>query len=129
MSMSAIGTTRIVNPLQALSLILSLLVLIGWGTLAYAAKPSVTAQHQACERVGELKVSLGQVMAERDEARAQLAAAEEEVADLKAARDRLTAEREETQAQLATAQQEIAALTKSLEDLQPKPRKRGASAP
>ena len=104
MSMSAIGTTRIVNPLQALSLILSLLILIGWGPFAYA-KSSTTAQREACERVGELKVSLGQVMAERDEARAQLAAAEEEVADLKAAQDRLTAEREETQAQLAAAQQ------------------------
>ena len=100
MSMSAIGTPRIVNSFQALSLVLSLLVLIGWGALAYA-KSSATAQREACERVGELKVSLGQVMAERDEA----------------------------QAQLAAAQQEMAVLAKRLEDLQPKPRKRGASAP
>jgi hypothetical protein len=99
--MSAIGITRIVNPLQALSLVLSLLVLIGWGTFADAAKSSATAQRQACEHVGELKVSLGQVMAERDEARAQLAA----------------------------AQQEVAVLTKRLEDLQPKPRKRGCLRP
>jgi septal ring factor EnvC (AmiA/AmiB activator) len=126
--MNATGITRTVSSLQALSLILSLLALIGWGTCAYAAKSSATAQRQACEHVGELKVSLGQVMAERDEARAQFAAAQEEVADLKAAWDRLTTEREETQAQLAAAQQEIAALAKRLEDLQPKPRKRGASA-
>jgi len=32
--------------------------------------------------VGELKISLGQVMAERDEARAQLAAAQKELAEL-----------------------------------------------
>ena len=56
---------------------------------AYAAESSATAQREACEGVGELKVSLGQVLAERDEARAQLAAAEEEVADLKAAQDRI----------------------------------------
>ena len=127
--MDATGITRTVNPPQALSLALSLLVFVGWGTFAYAANPSATAQRQACERVGELKVSLGQVMAERDEARAQLATAQEAVAELKADRDRLLAEHEETEAQFAAAQQEIAALTKRVEDLQPKPRKRGASGP
>ena len=126
--MSAIGITRTKSPLQALRLVLSLLGLIGWETFAYA-NSSATAQRQACERVGELKVSLGQVMAERDEARAQLAAAQEEAADLKAGQDRLTAERDEAKSQLAAAQQEIAALTKRLEGLQPKPRRRGASAP
>ncbi len=127
--MGAIGIIRTVNPLQALSLALSLLILVGWGTFADAAKSSATAQQQACEHVGELKISLGQVMAERDEARAQLATAQEEVAELKADRDRLLAEREETEAQFAAAQQEIAALTKRLEDLQPKPRKRGCLRP
>ncbi len=56
--MDATGITRTVNPLQAFSLALSLLVLVGWGTFAYAAKSSATAQPQACERIGELKVSL-----------------------------------------------------------------------
>jgi|tagenome__1003787_1003787.scaffolds.fasta_scaffold12641548_1 hypothetical protein len=41
--MSAIGITMTVNPLQALSLVLSFLVLIGWGTFADAAKSSERA--------------------------------------------------------------------------------------
>ena len=90
--MSETDRMQSVTMLRVFRLVLCLLVLAGWSTVADAANPSATAQRQACEQVGELKVSLGQAMAERDEARAQLAA----------------------------AQEEIAALTRKLEDLKPK---------
>ena len=90
--MSETDKMQSVIMLRVFRLVLCLLVLAGWGTVADAASPSAAAQRQACVQVGELKVSLGQVMAERDEARAQLAA----------------------------AQEEIAALTRILEDLKPK---------
>src|SRR3712207_2917707 len=99
--MSETGITRNMAMLRVFSLVLSLLALAGWGTLAYADKSSTAAQRQPCEQVGELKIRLGQVMAERDEARAQLAA----------------------------AQEEIAALTKRLEDHKPKSQRRGGAGP
>jgi outer membrane murein-binding lipoprotein Lpp len=77
---SEMGITRNVTALRALSLIMGLLAVAGWGTFAYAAKSSATAQQRLSEQVGELKVSQGQLIAERDEAKAQLAAARDELA-------------------------------------------------
>ena len=52
-------------------------------------------------------------MADRDQARA-------EVTDFKASRDQLTTARDEAKAQLIAAQQKVAALTKRLEEAQAK---------
>lgn len=109
--MSERGTTRTVNALRALSLVMGLLAVTGWGTFAYATKSSATAQQQLTEQVGELKVRQGQLIAERDQAKA-------EVADLKARWDHLVAERVDAQAQLAVARGEIAMLQKQVEQLQ-----------
>jgi len=87
---------------------MGLLAVTGWGTFAYAAKSSAAAHHQLTEQVGELKVSQGQLFAERDQAKA-------EVADLKARRDQLGAELVDVQAQLAVAREEIAMLQKQLQ--------------
>ena len=65
--MSEMGTTRTVNALWALSFVMGLLAVTGWGTFAYAAKSSATAQQQLTEQVGELKVSQGHFIAERDQ--------------------------------------------------------------
>jgi peptidoglycan hydrolase CwlO-like protein len=123
--MSERGTTRTVNALGALSLVMGLLAVTGWGTFAYAAKSSAAAHHQLTEQVGELKVSQGQLFAERDQAKA-------EVADLKARRDQLGAELVDAQAQLAVAREEVVMLQKQVEHLQAKASATGsvrASAP
>lgn len=127
--MSEMGITRNVTALRALSLIMGLLAVAGWGTFAYAAKSSATAQQRLSEQVGELKVSQGQLIAERDEAKAQLAAARDELADLKAGRDQLFAERDEARAQLAAAREEVTALTKRLEEAQAKASQTGSVRP
>ena len=108
--------------LRVFSLVMGLLALAGWGTFAYAARRSAATQQQLQEQVGELKVSQGQLMAERDQARA-------EVADLNARRDQLTAERDEAKAQLTAAQQGVAALTKRLEEAQAKAAETGSTRP
>jgi len=78
------GPTRPVNALLALSLILALLALSGWGSFAYAAMSSGAVQKQLQAKVGELEVQQGQLIAERDEAKAQLMTAQEEITDLRA---------------------------------------------
>jgi len=104
--MSEIGAPRTVNTLQALSLVMSLLAMAGWGTYAYAAKSCAAAEQWLSEQVGELKVRQGQLIAERDQAKA-------EVADLKAGRDQLVADLVDAQAQLAVSREEIAMLQKA----------------
>ena len=74
--MSETGPTRPVNALRALGLLLALLALSGWGSFAYAAMSSGAAQKQLQAKVGELEVRQGQLIAERDEAKAQLVAAQ-----------------------------------------------------
>src|SRR5215208_7055072 len=106
--MSEMDTTRTINALGALSLVLGLLAVTGWGTFAYAAKSSATVQQQLTEQVGELKVRQGQLIAERDQAKAEVAA-------LKARRDQLVAELVDAQAQLAVAREEVAMLQKQLQ--------------
>src|SRR5215218_4931061 len=123
--MSEADATRNVSMIRVFSLIMSFLAFIGWSTFAYAAKSSATAQHRLSEQVAELKVSQGQLIAERDQARAELA-------DLKASRDQLMAEREEAKAQLTAARDEIATLQKRLDEAQAKGSQTGsvgASAP
>jgi len=73
--MSEAGVTGRVNRYRALSLVMSLLALTGWGAFAYTAKSSATAQHQLREEVtqvrqemAQLKSSQEQLLAERDQA-------------------------------------------------------------
>src|SRR5215213_9722958 len=127
--MSGMGTPRTVNMLRALSLVLGLLALAGWGTYAYAAKSSTAAQQRLSEQVGELKVREGRLLAERDEAKAQFAAAQDEVADLKASRDQLLAERDEAMSQLTAARDEVVALRKQLDEAQAKAAQTGSVRP
>ena len=90
--------------LRVLSLAMGVLALVGWGSFAYIVKTSAAAQQQLQEQVDQL-------IAERDQARA-------EVKDLKANRDQLVADRIEAQALLAVAREEIARLQTQLEQLQ-----------
>ena len=75
--MSEAGSTRQVNLYRNLALALSFLALVGWGT-AYFARASAAVQHQLREEVAQLKASQDQLLAERDEAKAQVAAAQQE---------------------------------------------------
>src|SRR5215212_10782337 len=84
-------TTRQLSLYRNLGLAMTLLAFMGWGT-AYFARASAAVQQQL----------------------------REEVAHLKAAQDQLTAERDQAQAQLAAAQQEVIGLSKRLEDLEAK---------
>src|SRR4051812_32935244 len=85
-------TTKRLNLYRNLSLAMTFLALVGWGT-AYFADASSAVQLQL-----------------RDE-----------VTQLKAAQDQLTAERDQAQAQLAAAQHEVAGLTERIEEFQEKP--------
>ena len=80
--MSEAGSTRQVNLYRNLALAMGFLALVGWGT-AYFARVSAAIQHQLREEVTELKVSQDQLLAERDQAKAQVAAAQQELTGLK----------------------------------------------
>ena len=80
--MSEAGSTRQVNLYRNLALALGFLALVGWGT-AYFARASAAVQHQLREEVAQLKASQDQLLAERDHAKAQVAAAQQELTGLK----------------------------------------------
>ena len=117
--MSETATTHNGNMLRVLSLVLGLLALAGWGAFAYAAMTSGASQRQFQEQMAELKSSQGQLMAERDQAKA-------ETTDLKSGRDQLVAERDEAKAQLSAARDEIAVLHKQLDEAQTKASQTGS---
>src|SRR3954452_24436581 len=71
-------TTRQLSLSRNLGLAMTYLALMGWGT-AYFARASAAVQAQLREEVAQLKVTQDQLVAERDQARTQLAAAQQEV--------------------------------------------------
>src|SRR5215208_6278922 len=111
--MSEMDTTRTITLLRALSLVLGLLAVAGWGAFAYVAASSAEAQQRLNEQVTDLKTGQEQLQltAERDQAKA-------EAVTLRAGRDQLVADRVDAQAQLAVAREEITMLQKQLEQLQ-----------
>ena len=104
---------------RMLSLTVSFLALVGWGTFAYSAASSARAQHQLREEVAQLKAAQDQLLAERSQQQeawgdlsqlqAKLASAREEIAAL-------AQRREQAKAQVASAQQDLTALVKRLDD-------------
>src|SRR3954447_6522390 len=70
--------------LRALSLVMGLLAVVGWGAFAFAIKSSSETERRLNEQVAELTVREGQLIAERDQARA-------EAAEFRASRDQLVA--------------------------------------
>ena len=70
-------TTRQLSLSRNLGLAMTFLALMGWGT-AYFARASTAVQQQLRGEVAQLKVTQDQLLAERDQARAQLAAAQQE---------------------------------------------------
>ena len=91
----------------------------GWGAFAYAARFHAETEQRLTEQGAELTRGHEQLIAERDQARA-------EVADLKASRDQLIAERDEVRAQLAAAREEVAMLQRQLEEVQAKASEAGS---
>src|SRR5215218_7104945 len=83
--MSEMDTTRTITLLRALSLVLSLLAVAGWGAFAYVAASSAEAKQRLNEQVAELKRGQEQLTAERNQAKA-------EVVTLRASRDQLVAD-------------------------------------
>ena len=71
-------TTRQLSLYRNLGLAMTFLALMGWGT-AYFARASAAVQQHLREEVVQLKATQDQLLAERDQARAQLAAAQQEV--------------------------------------------------
>ena len=71
-------TTRQLSLSRNLGLAMIFLALMGWGT-AYFARASAAVQQQLRGEVAQLKVTQDQLLAERDQARAHLAAAQQEV--------------------------------------------------
>src|SRR3954454_3031377 len=74
-------TTRQLSLYRNLGLAMTFLDLIGWGT-AYFAHASSSVQQQLREEVVQLKATQDQLAAERDQAQAPLAAAQQEVIGL-----------------------------------------------
>ena len=69
-------TTRQLSLYRNLGLAMAFLALVGWGT-AYVAHTSAAAQQQQLrEEVAQLKAAQDQLTAERDQAQAQLTAAQ-----------------------------------------------------
>lgn len=110
---SEADVTGRVNTYRALTLLMSLVALIGWGAFAYAVKSGTAAQarlqgelDQRQQEIAQLRGGQEQLITERDQA--------------KALAPQLLAERDDAKAQLAVVQQEIAALQTRLEEAQAK---------
>ena len=71
-------TTRQLSLSRNLGLAMTFLALMGWGA-AYFARASTAVQQQLREEVAQLKVTQDQLLAERDQARGHLEAAQQEV--------------------------------------------------
>jgi len=99
--------------LRALSVVLGLVALAGWGAFAYAAQSSATAQRQLRDELTQLRQELAQLRttqqnlaAERDNAKAQAAQS--------------LAERDDARRQLEAVQQDAGALRKRLSEFEAK---------
>src|SRR3954467_1835456 len=71
-------TTRQLSLSRNLGLAMTFLALMGWGTACFA-RASAAVQQQLRGEVAQLKVTQDQLLAERDQARAHLGAAQQEV--------------------------------------------------
>jgi chromosome segregation ATPase len=99
----------------ALTLILGALALSGWGAFAYAGRSSAAMERKLTEQVSRLGTERDQLLAERTrlqesvgEIQGRLVAAREE-------QSRSVRARDQARAELASAQQQLAALTRRFE--------------
>jgi Flp pilus assembly protein TadB len=73
---------RAANTLRLVSPLMTFLALLGWGAFVYAAKTSMTVDHQLREELAQLKARQEQLVTERDQAQAQVAVAQQELTAL-----------------------------------------------
>ena len=64
--MSEAGVTGRVSRYRALSLVMSLLALTGWGAFAYTAHSSATVQHQLREEVTQVRQEMAQLKSSQE---------------------------------------------------------------
>jgi peptidoglycan hydrolase CwlO-like protein len=98
--------------LNRLTLLMSVLALIGSGTFAYKALSFAEVEDQLGAQIATLTASQEQLIAQRDQATADLNTAREEMSALKSSLERVTSERDEVNARFAAAREEMAALAK-----------------
>ena len=74
---------RAANTLRLVSPLMTFLALLGWGAFVYAAKTSMTVDHQLREELAQLKARQEQLVTERDQVQAQVAVAQQELVALR----------------------------------------------
>jgi len=115
--MTRMSVTRRLNAHRALSLTLSFLGLVGWGTFAYSAGSSEDPQRQLRQEVAQLTASQDQLLAERQQLQDTVGEAAELRAKLASAHAELRTlaeKREQAKVQVAAAQQELSSVTRAL---------------
>ena len=98
-----------------LALLMSGLALIGWGSFAYNAHSSAGAQHELRVQVADLIATQERLIADDQRTADDLEATREALSNLRASSERTATERDDVRAQLAAAREEMTALEKRLE--------------
>jgi hypothetical protein len=113
----------------AFTLILGALALSGWGAFAYSGRSSAAMEREWADQVSRLETERDQLLVERTrlqenvgEVQGRLAAAREE-------QSRSIRARDQARADLATAQQQLATLTKRLDQAKERATQAGAVTP
>src|SRR5215207_2598979 len=113
----------------ALTLTLGALALSGWGAFAYTGRSSAVMERERADQVSRLETERDQLLADRTrlqesvgEMQGRLAAAREE-------QSRSIRARDQARADLAAAQQQLAALTKRLDQTKERATQAGAVTP
>jgi septal ring factor EnvC (AmiA/AmiB activator) len=103
-----------------LALLMSGLALMGWGTFVYNAHSSAGAQHELRVQVADLIAAQERLIADDQRTADDLNAAREALSNLKASSERTSTERDDVRAQLAAAREEMTTLEKRLGEVQPR---------
>ena len=113
----------------ALTLTLGALALSGWGAFAYAGRSSAAMEREWADQVSRLQTERDQLLAERTRLQESVGAGQERLAAAREDQSRSIRARDQARADLATAQQQLAALTKRLEQAKPRGTQAGAVMP
>jgi hypothetical protein len=100
-----IGQIRSAKRRWAFTSLMTILALSGWGAFAYNAHSSNAARNHVYQLVAELTAGQLQLLAERNEAMAQLTATRKTAAALGPRLESVTAERDNLKVQLAARQE------------------------
>jgi hypothetical protein len=112
-----------------LTLTLGALALSGWGAFAYAGRSSAVMERERADQVSRLETERDQLLAERTRLQESVGEVQGRLAAAREDQSRSIRARDQARADLAAAQQQLAALTKRLDQAKERATQAGAVTP